>query len=616
MAPGLGGGFFFDDYPNIVENPSIQIESLDGASLRQALAGPAASPFGRPVSVASFALTHYFFGLDAYAFKAVNLAIHLFNGLLVFWLARQLLGAFPPRRRDGLALWLAAAWLLHPIQLLAVLHAVQRMSSLSALFLLAGQLLHIRARERGGLAGLLLAWGVCWPLSFFSKESGALFPFFILAWELIVRRAAQDGLDRYARALAVLAGLTFLAGLAYLALPSGRWLLAGYESRPFTLAERLLTEGRVLWFYLGLIALPRLEALGLQHDDIGLSTGLIEPWTTMPALLGLAGLAWLAWRLRARAPLVAFGIAWFLIGHALESSLLPLEIAHEHRNYVPLFGVLIAAAALLGRALEAAGSRKTLGLALAGLALLYLPFVTALRAHQFGDAVRRTQIEAQHHRGSARAQFDAGRALALLPDASLRDSPARSFAQAHLQRAGELDANFKTSWLLLIHLDCRAGLGADPALVEELARRLQETPFGPGDVTTLYAMKEMAIEGSLCLARPEMERLFAAAQANPRLGPHPRMLMHSWLADYLALKARDLPAATAELDRALAISPHHPSNRLKRAQLDFLQGRYKEAAGRLDGLGDAALAGAERKTLAQLRACLASDNPAKGCGGI
>lgn len=619
MAPGLGGGFFFDDYPNLVDNPSIQIASLDGASLRQALAGPAASPFGRPVSVASFALTHYFFGLDPYAFKAVNLAIHLFSGLLVFWLARQLLGALPagnPRRRDGLALWLAAVWLLHPIQLLAVLHAVQRMTSLSALFLFAGLLLHIRARERNSVAGLLLAWGVCWPLSFFSKESGALFPFFVLAWELIVRRAAQGGLDRYARALAVLAGLTFLAGLAYLALPSGRWLLAGYESRPFTLAERLLTEGRVLWFYLGLIALPRLEALGLQHDDIALSTGLTEPWTTLPALLGLAGLAWLAWRLRARAPLVVFGIAWFFIGHALESTLLPLEIAHEHRNYVPLFGVLIAAATLLGRALAAAGSRKTLGLALAGLALLYLPFVTALRAHQFGEAVRRTQIEAQHHRGSARAQFDAGRALALLPDASLRDSPARSFARAHLQRAGELDANFKTSWLLLIHLDCRAGLGGDPALVAELAKRLLETPFGPGDVTTLYALKEMAIEGSLCLARPEVERLFAAAQANPRLGAHPRMLMHSWLADYLALKARDLPAATAELERALAISPLNPSNRLKRAQLDFLQGRYKEAAGRLDGLDEAALAGTERKTQAQLRACLASDNPAKGCGGI
>lgn len=619
MAPGLGGGFFFDDHPNIVENKSIQIESLDGASLKQALAGPTASPFGRPVSVASFALTHYFFGLDPYAFKAVNLAVHLLNGLLVFWLARQLLGtlsAASPRRRDGLALWLAAAWLLHPIQLLPVLHVVQRMTSLSALFLFAGLLLHMRARERGSLAGLLLAWSICWPLSFFSKESGVLFPLFALAWELIVRRSAQGGLDRFARVFAVLAGLTFLAGLAYLALPSGRWLLAGYDSRSFTLAERLLTEGRVLWFYLGLIALPRIEALGLQHDDIALSLGLTEPWTTAPALLGLAGLAWLAWRLRVRVPLVAFGIAWFFIGHAMESTVLPLEIAHEHRNYVPLFGVLVAAAALLARALDAAGTKKTLGMALAGLALLYFPFVTALRAHQFGEEVRRTQIEAQHHRGSARAQFEAGRVLALLPDASLPDSPARSFAQAHLQRAGELDANFKTSWLVLIHLDCRAGQSADPAMVDELARRLKETPFGPGDVTTLYALKEMSIEGSLCLARPEVERLFAAAQANTRVGAHPRMLMHSWLADYYALKARDLPAATAELDRALAISPHNPSNRLKRAQLDFLQGRYKEAAGRLDGLHDGALAGPERKTMAQLRACLASDSPAKACAGI
>ena len=192
----------------------------------------------------------------------------------------------------------------------------------------------------------------------------------------------------------------------------------------------------MLWFYLGLILLPRLEALGLYHDDIPLSIGLLNPSTTLPAWLGLASLVWLAWWLRRRAPLVSFGIVWFFIGHAMESTVLPLEIAHEHRNYVPLFGLLLAAAALLSRALEAGGTRRTVGLALAGVVLLYFPFVTALRAHQFGDDVRRTQIEAQHHRGSARAQFEAGKTLANLPDAALRNSPIHAFARAHFDRAG------------------------------------------------------------------------------------------------------------------------------------------------------------------------------------
>lgn len=619
MAPGLGGGFFFDDHPNIVENESIQIDSLEPASVRQALSGPAAGPLGRPVSVASFALTHYFFGLDAFAFKVVNLGIHLFVGVLVFWLAVALLQTahtVPDKRQHWMPLWVTALWLLHPIQLTPVLHVVQRMTSLSALFLFAALLLHIRARARGGhagAAGLALAWGILWPLSCFSKETGVLFPLFALAWELILRRAEHGGLDRFGRVFAVLAGLTFVASVTYILLPAGQWLLAGYALRDFSLLERLLTEGRVLWFYLGLILLPRLEALGLYHDDIPLSIGLLAPWTTLPAWLGLASLAWLAWRLRRRAPLAFFGIAWFFIGHAMESTVLPLEIAHEHRNYVPLFGILLTAAALLSRALETGGVKRIVGLALAAAALLYFPFVTALRAHQFGDDVRRTQIESQHHRGSARAQFEAGKTLANLPDAAQKNSPIHSLSRAHFERAGELDGKSKSSWLGLVFLACRAGIPVAGEWIDELARRLRDTPFAPGDRSVMFGLKEMETAGSQCLARSDVERLFAAARSNPTVSPHVRSLLHSWLADYLALGARDLPAAEIELDRALAIAPHNPSNRLKRAQLDFLLGRYSTAAQRLDALRDAPLVRSEKKTLALLRACLASGNPAAQC---
>jgi hypothetical protein len=125
----------------------------------------------------------------------------------------------------------------------------------------------------------------------------------------------------------------------YVLLGHAQWLWAGYDLRPFSLVERLMSEGRILWFYLGLMVAPRMAAFGLYHDDIAVSTGLFSPWTTLPALLGLAGLAWLAWRVRKSAPLAAFGIAWFLIGHSLESTVLPLELAHEHRNYLPLLGV-------------------------------------------------------------------------------------------------------------------------------------------------------------------------------------------------------------------------------------------------------------------------------------
>ena len=180
-------------------------------------------------------------------------------------------------------------------------------------------------------------------------------------------------------------------------------------------------------------------------------------------------------------PLVSFGIAWFLIGHGMESTFLPLEIVHEHRNYLPLFGILLAVVSVLVRTLEKSGPGKTFGIALMATMLAYFPFVTALRADQFGDEVRRSQIEAQHHRASARAQHEAGRVLAGLEGSDSASSPRYSLAKAHYELAGQLDPNFKMNLLGLIHLNCQAGIPVEQPWVVELQRRLRDTPFAPGD---------------------------------------------------------------------------------------------------------------------------------------
>jgi len=619
---GLQGAFFFDDEPSILHAEGVRLDTLSVESLREALASGRSGPSGRPVAQLSFALNHYFSGFDPFAFKATNLAIHALCGMLAFWLALRLFAAQRPeaQRHKAIALsgFVTVFWLLHPIQLAPVLHVVQRMTSLSALFLLAALLLHVISRERGGrsgMMGLALAWGVLWPLSFFSKEIGALFPFFALAWELILRRSRQGGLDNFARAFAVLCGLTLLGAAVYLAMPAGQWLWAGYALRDFSPAERMLTEGRVLWFYLGLILFPRLEAFGLYHDDITVSTGLLTPWTTLLAWAGLLCLMWLAWRVRERMPLIAFGIAWFFIGHGLESTFLPLEIAHEHRNYVPLFGLLLAGADGLACLLERGGPLRVLGITVAAAALAYFSFVTLLRSNQFGEEVRRTQIEAQHHRSSARAQYEAGRVLAGQAEAVHSETPAYSFARAHFEQTGELDPGFKLGYLGLIYLNCRAGMTAETRWIEELARRLRNAPFGPGDTGVLLSLKEMSISGNVCLKRIEVEKLFSATLANPTTAPHSRVDIHSWLADYLVLSARDHSAAQFELDRALAIAPYNSGNRLKQAQLAILQGRRADARRMLDNVEKLQMKRSDRELLAELRHCLDNGSAGATCVG-
>ena len=583
--PGLHGSFFFDDGPSILLAEGVRLKTLSVESLMQALFSGHSGPSGRPVAQLSFALNHYFSSFSPFAFKATNLAIHGACAFLAFFLALRLLtGTGLEAKQRSCALisagFLAITWLLHPILLTSVLLVVQRMTSLSALFLILALLLHITARGQGARKGtmkLIVAWGVLWPLSFFSKETGVLFPFFALAWELIVRRSSVGGLDRFARVFATAAVLVLLAATSYALSSRGQWLWAGYDLRPFSLPERLMTEGRVLWFYLGLILFPRLEDLGLYHDDIAISSSLLSPWTALPSIAGLIGLAWLAWKTRIKAPLFSFGIAWFLIGHGLESTFLPLEIAHEHRNYVPVFGVFLAGAWALSVALQHKGVNRTIGLTIAAAMLANFTFVTALRAHQFGEEGRRTQIEAQHHRSSARAQHEAGMNLAMQADAALPNSPIHSFAAAHYQLACTLDPNSKMCWLGLIQLNCKAGLPAEPAWINELARRLQQTTFAPGDQNVLYAIKERPSDGSTCLDRPKIDRLFSAALANPSVKGGVRSILYSWYSDYLWLHEHDIAAARDALGQSLKLNPGNPSNRLKWAQLVFVSGERAQA---------------------------------------
>jgi hypothetical protein len=606
---GLYGGFFFDDEANIHQNPGVRLNDLSLAAIREATTGGISGPSGRPISQLSFGFSYFLSGFNPFSFKLTNLVIHCLNGILVFFLTLQLSRKTStdgrPLNASLFAGIIAFAWLVHPIQLTSVLYVVQRMTSLSAFFLLAALLVHVLSRNRSGrgsIPGLLIAWGILWPLSYFSKETGILFPLFALAWEIFLRRSEHQKFDRFATIFLTAAALALVASSAYMLSPAGNWLWAGYELRNFSLIERLLTEGRVLCFYIGLILFPRLDALGLYHDDFSISTGLLTPWTTLPALLLLAGLTAIAWRVKNSRPLIAFGIAWFFIGHLLESTVLPLEIAHEHRNYLPLLGLLIAGGDLIARPVENKGTSKTICIALVAAALLYLPLVTALRAHQFGDSARLALIEAERHPGSSASQYEAGRILSGLAESASQGLPFYPVARKHYEQATLLDPNSKKPLLGLIHLACKTGQPLETRWIEELEHRLRTPPFAPGDRNVLFSLKEMSIAGTICLPRQGVDRLFAAALANPVVSPGIQAILHSWHADYLWLSERDMAAARNALERSLALNPANASNRLKWAQLIFIAGERKEAQQLLLKLRHENFSADEQKTLNELLA--------------
>jgi len=438
FLPGISGPFIFDDFPNIVANNALRIQRINLDEIYQAAYSiPAVSSLQRPLAYISFALNGYFAGGfdNSTPFKLTNLLIHVFNGLLIFWMlhfvlkrhARALIHQQIDTSKDYnavkfLAATIALLWLIQPIQITSVLYVVQRMTSLSATFVLLGILSYLAGRERclqKRRYGYLLTLGgpiVFGTIGLLVKESAILLPVFILILELTLYTNAAPWrnwtqLSRYSRNIILTA--VFIAAILALTV-AAYWfslqILPGYEGRLFSLQERLLTQPRVLFFYISLIFLPRINQFGVHHDDLVLSTSLLSPWTTLPAILGIMVAIGLAISLRKKLPLISLGIFWFFTGHLLESTFIPLEMVHEHRNYLASLGIILILVQLIYSGSRRARNQKILML----LPVIVLMFgtITYIRASQWSSYEKLVTYEAIHHPRSARAQLELGGMLA------------------------------------------------------------------------------------------------------------------------------------------------------------------------------------------------------------
>lgn len=577
--PGLGGGYTFDDYPNIVDNQAVHVDTLDRhAWAAAALASPVAD-LPRPLAMLSFAANHYFTGIDPWPMKATNLAIHLANSLLVLLLARRLLALAAPgagRRGEWAARFAAGAWALHPINLMAVLFVVQRMESLGHLFVFAGLLLYIAGRARqlargGGWAWLAAGLAGCTVLGIMAKESAALLPLYALCLEACVFRfRGRDG--RRDRRFVVFYGallvLPAVAGIAWL-LP-GALSPAAFAHRDFTLAERLLTEPRVVLDYLRWTLLPDLGQLSLYHDDYPASRGLLQPPATLTGLLGVPLLLGLAAWLRTRRPLMSLGLLWFLAAQAMTGTFLPLELVFEHRNYFASLGICIALAdaLLLAPRVDATGR---IGALLAVVFLLACAATTHLRASEWSDELRFATSEAAKHPRSPRATYDQARILVILTGYRA-DSPLMERTWRALEQARNAPRSGILAHSASLLLAARSGVPADPNWWEQVHARLRQGPVGTQELEALASLTRCARDGSCDFPRDAMLESFLAALEH---GPHPNLL--AMYGDYALNVLHDGPLALRLWREAVAQRPAEAQYRINLVKLLIAMGWHDEA---------------------------------------
>jgi len=610
--PGLNGGYWFDDYPNIVDNPGVHPADARLSSLTAAALSSPSSEFKRPLASLSFAAQYLATGLDPYWMKLGNLLIHLLNGLLFFVLGWMLIARVPgyQQHASALAALVSTAWLLLPIHLTVTLYVVQRMESLANLFVLLGLIGYLRGRSwmrARPLAGMSLCTASLLAgtaLGLTAKETAVLLPLYALAIEYFLLHGFSDSASR--RSLALLYVMLLAVPMAFgLAMIVPRILDPGtWAYRDFNLEERLLSEARIVLSYLRWTLLPTPSALSFYHDDFQISRGWLRPWQTLPAVLAVLALGVSTFLIRRKAPLPALGLALFLAAHTLTATILPLELIFEHRNYFASFGLLLALVPVLAcpqKRVQGAQAPPFTLAARALLATLMLVWAaeTAMSARAWADPLRWALEVAARAPGSARAQYALGKTYIVYS----RYEPESAFiplARELLERASSKEEGSVLPEQALIYLSSRMGTPIEDRWWEQMTAKLARKRPSSEDDGALMALARCARDGNCPLPPERMVQVFLVALDHP--GPSARLLAAYGDYAWNVLDDRALGATLAQ--DAVKAQPGEPVYRITLARMLIVLGAFDAAKGEIGALEKLNAYGRLDRELAELRTLL------------
>jgi tetratricopeptide (TPR) repeat protein len=355
----FNASWHLDDRPNILNNRGLHITNLQPGSLIRTFftspdsGGTITDRLYRPIPCLTFAINWYLGKDRVFGYHVVNILVHILTAYFLFLTIFNILKS--PNLRNHyqgkeyfVAFLAAVLWAINPVQVQAVTYIVQRMAAMAAMFYILGIYFYIKTRQsQYPLRRILLLFSCV--LSFIcalgSKQNTATFPLALVLIEIIcfqdlkspkVRRVFGGG--------SIAGGLMLVVFGVWLFVPGNPFSFINFQDRPFSLYERMLTEPRIVLFYLSLIFYPLPNRLSIEHD-IAISTSLFEPWTTLPAILFHLILIGFGLSQIKKRPLPALAILFFYLNHFIESTIIPLELIFEHRNYLPSLFLFLPVAA-------------------------------------------------------------------------------------------------------------------------------------------------------------------------------------------------------------------------------------------------------------------------------
>lgn len=370
----------FDDKPNITENYTLHLSDL---SPKRLVATLFAKPFAeeqlyRPISNLSFAINWFFGKEDTTGYHLVNLLIHILTSFFLFKTILLFLNISIDHSKNSskeilfITIISTSFWALNPIQTQAITYIVQRMASLATMFFILSiyhYALFRTAQNAPSTASQLILSTLFFLLALGCKENAVTLIPSILLVEICFFYNTKY---RSKIIVSVLVGTTiffFISGIVYVyhnnLLPFSSEPIG---SRPFSVQERLLTQPAILLFYLSLLFYPSPDRLSIDHS-FPLATSFFHPWTTLPSIIIIIGLITFALLNLRKFPLLNFAILFFFINHLVESTIIPLELIFEHRNYLPSLFLFLPVAA---------GIRYLLNVSTTSMRLLHATILVAV----------------------------------------------------------------------------------------------------------------------------------------------------------------------------------------------------------------------------------------------
>ncbi len=334
------GDWHFDDYANIVYNQYIQMNSFSWTEIKHCIYGVEHVNPSRPLSFLSFALNYKLDGMDVFGFHVFNFIIHYLAAVFLFLFVLNMLRlpliknkyehiAYP------VALLATFFWALNPVWVTSVTYIVQRMASMAGLFYITSMYFYLKARTSEKFSHGMILYILCaiaGLASVLTKENTVMLPVSILLFDLfLIQGFTKENIKKTAKFLILPVLFIIIIGFIYTDFSK---ILNDYKLRDFTLGERLLTEPRVILFYLSLLFYPINSRLTLLYD-MEVSRSLTQPWTTVPSILLILLMIGFAFYIARKRPLISFCIIFYFLNHMIEGSVFSLELIYEHRNYLP-----------------------------------------------------------------------------------------------------------------------------------------------------------------------------------------------------------------------------------------------------------------------------------------